>query len=318
MTTPTTTEKTYPAHYTAADAELIAYALKWLEQRKYTQAALARLARTSPTTLNQILKGNYPTSPSKILSTAMAALRHLDEVTNHAIPAVETGVFKMAQNTCAQARLYRNFAVLSAYVGTGKTFAMKHYTASHANTYLIEATPMMTVNSLVKMLARMVTGYEVKGSLEDKFQAIISSLRNTDSLIIIDEAETLTPKQLHTLRRLRDIANIGIVLSGTEYLRGIIEPEHGQFDQIRSRVGFFPKTIESISRDDAAALTQASFGAEDVSDAVIDHLYAYCKGSARMLVEGLIAGIREFRNGRALDIMLVDSVAITALCLQPI
>lgn len=317
MTTQTT-ERTHPAHFTPADSELIAYILTWIEQRKYTQAALARLARTSPTTLNQILKGSYPTSPTKILNSVESALRHVDEVSTHAISAVETGLFKLAQASCTQARLYRNFAVLSAYVGTGKTFAMKHYTASHSNTYFIEATPMMTVNSLVKMLARVVTGYEVKGSLEDKFQAIIASLKNTDSLLIIDEAETLTPKQLHTIRRLRDIANIGIVLCGTEHLRGLIKPEHGQFDQIRSRVGFFPETIQAISRDDAAALIQAAFGAEDVDDAAIDRLYQYCKGSARMLVEGLIAGIREFRNGRVLDIKLIDAVAKQALCLQPV
>ena len=42
----------------------------------------------------------------------------------------------------------------------------------------------------------------------------------------------------------------------------------------------------------------------------------YCKGSARMLVEGLIAGVKEFRRGRALDVKLVDAVAKQALCLQ--
>lgn len=312
------TERTHPAHFTAADSELIAYILTWIEQRKYTQAALARLARTSPTTLNQILKGSYPTSPTKILATVESAMRHVDEVSTHSISAVETGVFKLSQAACTQARLYRNFAVLSAYVGTGKTFAMKHYAGAHSNTYLIESTPMMTVNSLVKLLARTVTGYEAKGSLEDKFQAIISALQNTDSLLIIDEAETLTAKCLQMIRRLRDIAKIGIVLCGTEHLRGLIKPEHGQFDQIRSRVGFFPETIQSISRDDAAALIQAAFGSEEIDDTVVDRLYMYCKGSARMLVEGLIAGIREFRNGRVLDVKLVDAVAKQALCLQAV
>jgi hypothetical protein len=35
-----------------------------------------------------------------------------------------------------------------------------------------------------------------------------------------------------------------------------------------------------------------------------------------MLVEGLIAGIKEFRRGRPLDVKLVDMVAKQALCLQ--
>jgi type II secretory pathway predicted ATPase ExeA len=73
-------------------------------------------------------------------------------------------------------------------------------------------------------------------------------------LLIVDEAETLTPHQLHTLRRLRDLANVGIVLAGTEWLTGLIKPERGQFDQIRSRCGFWPETVRGITAEDAAAL----------------------------------------------------------------
>nr|WP_305888604.1 AAA family ATPase [Methylomonas sp. SURF-2] len=216
------------------------------------------------------------------------------------------------------ARRYRNFAVLSAFVGTGKTFAVRHYQRITPNTYLIEATPTMTVQSLIKLLARTVAGYEGKGSIDDKFRATVDSLANTDSLLIVDEADTLTPHVLHTLRRLRDLANIGIVLAGTEHLTGLIRPAHGQFDQIRSRTGFWPETVKAITAEDAGALIQAAFGDEDVSDEVIKRLYAYSKGSARMLIEGLVAAIQQFRNGRELNVALVDAVAKQALCLQSV
>ena len=98
----------------------------------------------------------------------------------------------------------------------------------------------------------------------------------------------------------------------------MIKPQHGQFDQIRSRAGFWPETVRAISEADAAALVQSGFGTEDVPDDVVARLYAYCKGSARMLVEGLIAGVKEFRRGRALDVKLIDAVAKQALCLQSI
>ena len=216
------------------------------------------------------------------------------------------------------ARRYRNFAVLSAYVGTGKTISLKHYAATHPNTHIIEATPTMTTQSLIRQLSQVVASYSGKGSIDDRFRAIIDALKNTDSLLIIDEAETLTPHQLHTLRRIRDLANVGIVLSGTEHLTGIIRPLHGQFDQIRSRTGFWPATIQSITDKDAAALIQAGFGGEDVPDDVVDRLYKYCKGSARMLVEGLIAGVKEFRKEHPLSVSLIDAVAKQALCLQSV
>jgi DNA transposition AAA+ family ATPase len=306
---------TWPSHYTSADVALIEIALKWIADRKYTQAALARLARISSSSLNQILKGVYVTSPTKMLAAIESAMRHADETSGHAVAPVETSVFRLANIACDMARRYRNFAVLSAFVGTGKTFAVKHYAATHSNTYVIEATPTMTPQSLTKLLARLVVGLE-KGSIADKFDQVVASLKNTDSLIIVDEAETLTPHQLHTIRRIRDLANIGIVLCGTEHLSGLIKPAHGQFDQIRSRTGFWPETVRSITDADAAALVQSAFGAEEVAEDVISRLYAYCKGSARMLVEGLIAGIKEFRRGRPLDVKLVDAVAKQALCLQ--
>ncbi len=310
-----TTTVQYPSHYTPSDIAVIESVKAWIGQREYTQAALARLARISSSSLNQILKGVYATSPSKLLVSVQSAMRHADETNGHAVAAVETSVFRLVNSACDMARRYRNFAVITAFVGTGKTFALKHYAAGHSNTYFVEAAPTMTQASLTKQLYRLVVG-PGKGSIADKFDELVASLRNTDSLLVIDEAETLTPNQLHTIRRIRDLANIGVVLAGTEHLSGLIKPQHGQFDQIRSRAGFWPRTVRGITAEDAAALVQSAFGAEDVADDVIARLDAYCKGSARMLVEGLIAGIKEFRKGRPLDVKLVDAVAKQALCLQ--
>lgn len=310
------TGKTYPQHYTAADIATIQRIQAWRDERKYTEAALARLARVAPSTLNQIVKGVYVSSPSKQLAAVESAMRHADETSSDASAPVETSVYKLAHTTCDMARRYRNFAVLPGYVGVGKTFALKRYVAARANTHMIEATPTMTPSSLVKLLARKIVGFDMKGSIADRFDAVVEALRNTDSLLIVDEAETLTPRQLHTLRRLRDLANIGIVLAGTEHLAGLLKPQHGQFDQIRSRTGFWPETITQITQEDAAALVQSSFGTEDVADDVVHRLYQYSKGSARMLTEGLIAAIKAFRKGKPLDVKLVDAVAKQALCLQ--
>lgn len=310
--------KTYPQYYTAADIALIERIHAWMAERNYKQAALARLARVAPSTLNQIINGVYITSPAKQLASVESAMRHADETSSDATAPVETSVYKLAHTACDMARRYRNFAVLPGYVGVGKTFALKRYQASRSNTFMIEATPTMTPSSLVKLLARKVCGFDGKGSGADRFDMVVDALRNTDSLLIVDEAETLTPRQLHTLRRLRDLANIGILLSGTEHLSGILKPEHGQFDQIRSRCGFWPETITQISAEDAAALVQSGFGAEEVADDVVKRLYQYSKGSARMLTEGLIAGVKAFRKGRALDVKLIDAVAKQALCLQSI
>ena len=300
--------------YSEEDIYNIGWILKWLHQSGYSRNALARLARVSPASLSQILNGMYPASPTKLLKSVTAAIEHTDKAGKFT-EAVETSVFRLAHMCCDMARRYRNFSVFTGFVGTGKTFAIKHYAKTHPNTYIIEANPCMTPQTLIKQLARMVAGIE-KGSIAEKFDQIVSSLKDTDSLVVIDEAETLTPNQLHTIRRIRDVANVGVVLAGTEHLSGLIRPAHGQFDQIRSRVGFWPETVKGIKEADAAALVQAAFGTEEVPDETVSRLFAYSKGSARMLVEGLVAAMKEFRQGRALDTNLVDAVAKQALCLQ--
>lgn len=313
-------------YYSEDDRKSVEKINQWLDERKLSkdgvervsQAALARMSRVGVSTLSQILSNVYGASPSKIIAQVESALLHIDQQGEDVLPPVETTVFKLVQTSCTMARRNRNFSVYSAYVGTGKTFALKYYAKQNPNTFMLEADPTMTPQTIVKELAKLVVGHDVTGTNYVLFAAIVAALNNTDSLIIIDEAETLTPKQLHLIRRIRDKANIGVVLSGTEYLNGLIKPEHGQFDQIRSRTGFWPETIKRITKEDAAALVQAGFPADDVSDAVIDRLYDYSRGSARMLVEGLIAGVQQFRKGRDLDVSLIDAVAKQALCLQAI
>lgn len=313
-------------YYSEQDTKNVEFIVAWLDDRKLTkdgvervsQAALARMARIGVSTLSQVLSGSYVASPTKLLDQVLSAMRHADEKTDDSITAVETSVFKLAQTACTMARRNRNFSVLSAYVGTGKTFALKYYARTNSNTFLLEVNPTFTPQTIIKKLAQIVIGHDMGGRLFDQFEGMVETLKDTDSLLIIDEAETLTPKQLHLLRRLRDTANIGIVLAGTEYLTGLIRPEHGQFDQIRSRTGFWPETIKRITKEDATALVQSAFVGEEVTDEVVDKLYGYSRGSARMLVEGLIAGVNQFRRGRELDVALIDAVASQALCLQAI
>lgn len=308
---------TYPDHYTPDDIRLVDEIKSWLTERDYTQAALARLARVSPASLSQILGGTYATPPAPQLVKVRNALDNAGAASSDGCVAVRTSVFEVVETACRIARQDRNFSVVSAAVGTGKTFALKHYDRVTPNTYLVEATPTMTVQSLIKHLARAMAGYDGKGGIDERFRRIVDKVVNADVLVIIDEAETLTPHVLNTVRRLRDLANIGVVLAGTEHLTGIIEPKFGQFDQIRSRIGFWSPTIPAITDADVALLVQSAFGAaEAMSDEFIARLYAYCKGSARMLMDGLIPNIKRFRRGQELTPALVDAVAKKAMSLQ--
>lgn len=307
---------TYPPHYTAQDRAAVQSVLDWMAKHNYSQAALGRLARVNAGTLNQIIKGTYATSPSKQILALQNAIKSLDERRTSVIAPVETSVWRMARVCCKMAREGRNFSVLSGYVGVGKTFALRQYASTTPNTHFFEATPTMTVTAMVRLMAREVAGFSGSGSVEDRLRAVVNELRGTDSLLIMDEAETLTPKTLQVLRRIRDLAGVGVVLAGTEHLAGIIRPLHGQFDQIRSRTGFWPETLKQISREDAEALLQAGFGQEDLAEDFIEAMWTASQGSARMLVEGLIAAVQRMRGDHPLRAKLVKEIARKALSLH--
>ncbi|BEV07998.1 AAA family ATPase [Methylophilus sp. DW102] len=310
--------------YTDEDDKNVREILMFLEERKagtatekrISQSALARIARVGVSTLSQILTGGYPGSPTKMLTQVMSAVRANQQESSNIIPMVETSVFKVVITACRMARRNRNFSLISAFVGTGKTSALKHYAKENSNVFLIEARPMMTPQRLVKEIAKKVFGVHVKGSVDDLIDRIVDELKNTDSLIIFDEAETVTDSLLHLLRRFRDLMNIGVVISGTEYLNDKIKPTGGEFDQIRSRVGFWPPIAHGITKDDATALLAAGFPDEDLSEDFIERCYKYSQGSARMLVENLLVNIQTYRKDHPLSVELVDTVATKVLFLK--
>jgi DNA transposition AAA+ family ATPase len=232
------------------------------------------------------------------------------------MPHVDTSVSKMATVVCERARKYKNFGVLCGYVGVGKTDAVKRYAASNSHTLILEANPNMSPKVMLDELCMHLSA-PLSHSMDGKFANIVDALAGTTYLLIVDEAETMMPKCLHYLRRIRDKAGIGIVLVGTERLFQLIKPTYGQFDQIRSRVGFWPQMIKGISREDADALAQSALSDQgELPNEALDALWGYCQGSARMLLENFIPALRDYGlKKHALSADLVHAVARDALLL---
>ncbi|MGI1671976.1 MAG: AAA family ATPase [Neptuniibacter sp.] len=314
--------ETFPEHYSEQNKEHCSQILEWLNEREHSLSWLAKLARLSQSTFYRSVKGEYKTDPTRFLKTALDAIdtQNARRGINH-IPFVKTSVSEIAWTACHRARRYASFAVLAGFVGTGKTRSLVEYKSAHENTVLIEADPGMSVAALLDDLVKKIGCSFVKSSANQhsKFTAIIEELKGTDTLIIVDEAETITPKALHYLRRIRDKAGIGIVLSGTENLNGLIKREHGEFDQIRSRVNFWPNTVNGIKHEDAEAIIAIAFEDEgDIEQEIIEQFWRYSGGSMRMLVEDLIPAVRDYglKKDHELSVDLIDSIANQVLNLK--
>lgn len=309
----------YSSKYSVSDQRAVVAVLDWLSRTGKPQGWLARVARINSGTFSQVLNGIYPASPSKFLAQATEAMRlHDERRSKREVPFVETSMVGLARAACERARTYRFIASLVGRVGTGKTTALLHLATEMPNTYVIEANPGMSAGALMEALIKATgTRRAGRGSTEGRFEALVEALRGTSSLVILDEAETVHPRAMHYLRRLRDKAGIGIVLAGTEHLDNTTSDEDGRFGQESSRTLFRPAPVKAITRADCDAVAQAAFDDQELSQPVLDAIWLVCGGSIRVLAEGLIPALRDYGRGQPLAASLVTQVAHEILGIKP-
>jgi len=301
--------------YTDDDRKLVEAVKKWLSEHEMTRAWLSRKTRIPSGTVSAILSCKYPSSPTRQLQDMLGTLRVEEEREAEGSSGYLQGsVHKLMQVVCDRTRLHQNFGVITGFVGVGKTRFCKEYRTTHPQTIVIESSPAMTSSVMLTELLNYLNT-PVPQVLDQKFRAVVNVLRGTNYVLLIDEAENCSASALHYLRRIRDMAQIGIVLIGTEKLSPLIKPQHGQFDQIRSRVGMWPKTIERITRDDADDMAREALPeAGTLSDEVLDTLWAYCGGSARVLNENLVPAVRDYGLDKLpLTAKLIEQIASKVL-----
>lgn len=113
----------------------------------------------------------------------------------------------------------------------------------------------------------------------DNITAIVEKLKNSERLIIIDEAELLSYKCLEVIRRIHDMAGVGVVLAGMPRLRANLRGKRGEYKQLYSRVGFACDIKDRLPDEDVVMLVSAVFG----NDEYADELVKASGGNARRL-----------------------------------
>ena len=319
----------YSDAYTADDQAKVVQIIHWLngahdrapgygEQR--TRAKLGRAAGINPTTMHRIIQGDYPSSPTKYLDLALTAIANDGERKQlnayNRLTFAETSVTRTVFSVCHRVNLYKDIGVIAGRPGTGKSEGLARYCASNPSAILIDATWNMSQGILLDKLVS-ITDAEVKtaqkwsnGTQAQRLDAVINKLNGQDRIIIIDEADLMAPATLETLRRINDLAKVGIVLAGEPKLHAMISNADGRFGRIFSRVGFWVPVIKSITADDCRALIDASLPEHKIDDALHDAFWQVCEGSVRTLSK-LLPNVRDFgiAQGHELTPELVFKVA---------
>ncbi|MCF7964190.1 MAG: ATP-binding protein [Methylobacter tundripaludum] len=271
--------------YSEEDRRMVQRINAWLMEPGKTGADLSRMTDIKDGTRSSILTGAYISSPTKFLQRMIDAIDRVEERNQAAkndIPYTETSVALQIEAVCKRTHVDRDFGVFCGKVGVGKTTALRCYARKTQSAVLLEAFEGIDNSTFIQELITATGSVAVKGTQAMQMAGLIKSLRGSDRVILVDEANWLPKRSFGALRRISDVAEIGVVLVGTAELLPMVQDPEGRFGQISSRIGFWPALAKQISEKDCAMLV-TSYCAEELPDAVLKSFYGCCEGSARTL-----------------------------------
>lgn len=149
---------------------------------------------------------------------------------------VETDTLLKIQELCEDCKNYHLLGVVVGNPGSGKTESLKEYAARHEKVKYIQCDVASTISSLCEIINPQAGG----GTIATKLQALKQFLKGW--LLILDEADLLSIRQLEAFRAVYDDGGIGLILAGTPRFQKILTRGHNAKEnlaQLYSRVDFF-------------------------------------------------------------------------------
>ncbi len=221
-----------------------------------SQNRAAKRMELSPAALSQWLNGTYKGNVPAVEAKVRRWLDTEEEVEANSLSDaplgrhVPLGVTDEVFAMIGYAHATGDIVTIMGPSGMGKTWAARRYCEMRSAAYYV---PMRrTVRGLYALLGvvgRAVIGPRTYRSALEAEDEIIAALAGRRAVLVIDEAQFLTPGLLDELRCIRDVAECGLVLAGDTRLLMRL----GQCPQIVGRTGGTVKR-DQPSRADVDAL----------------------------------------------------------------
>lgn len=214
----------------------------YIHQENISQSQISKELDVSKTTLSLFLKGVYTGDNEEIGSRieqyfAIGSARRVLAKSPDFCPTI-TNTQKILESVKIT-HVMNDILLLYGAAGCGKTTALKYYSQNNNGVVFVEADVTTNSPRSILMLIMEAIGERPRGATADMMRLLTAKLQDTNKLIIIDEAQHLTPKSFDELRALNDKAGVGIVYSGNpSILKRMYGRMEEDFDQVYSRIGF--------------------------------------------------------------------------------
>lgn len=213
--------------------------------KRLSQALLSKEAGISTTTFNQWLNGKYLGDNEgvelkiKLWLEADTNRRAAGNQMPEAPSFVNTPTAARVLGTLAYAQMAGDIAVVHGLAGIGKTKAGEHYQQNSPNVWIATMDPSTAgvVTALQEICEAL--GLAPLGGARQMARAIGKRVKDTNGLLIIDEAQHLSVGALDVIRSIHDSTGLAIALMGND---GVFARMAGgrnaqQLDRLYSRVG---------------------------------------------------------------------------------
>lgn len=273
-------------HDTALAAELDQH----MQERGHTQAAVARAIGVSASALNQWIAGKYK-GDIKGLEHAITGFLKRDreraQGRKTALAFVMTTSAAKVLEAARMCHLDGEIGVVVGPAGIGKTTATKKYADSNSDVILIEADLGYTARDLFAELHKKC-GFDGLGRINRMKDDVISKLKDSGRMIIIDEAEHLPVRALDLLRRINDKAGVGILFCGLNRFMENLRLKQADFAYLYTRIGF-KVALEQLQAQDVEAIVHETIPG---SNGLWRIFHQECHGNGRVLAKLMTRTVR--------------------------
>ena len=253
--------------------------------KNISQGKLSKLTGISGGTLSTILNGNYKSSGLEpMLDTIEAALERIalqKEVPFKEPDFVFTKVARTIFNALSDAVtvVIPRITVLYGDSGIGKTKAVKEWAKANSTAVVIAIRSDFTGSTAIKKIADKIR-VSSKGTVSNIIDRIISKLYDTKQLIVLDEAEYLSPRTLDMIRRIHDESGAPVVLLGLDRLHDNLINLRPAFTQVANRM--VSNCVDLMNSDDMFSIAQSAY--PDGSESVLKAFCAHSKLCPRTMI----------------------------------
>lgn len=189
-----------------------------IESKRVTSSQVAQEISVSPSTLSQVINGQYKADPAKIIDKLSKWLRLRDQ--REATPCVDPGFVitqtaKQIMDDLAYAQITESIVVIYGASGVGKSKTLDEYQRCNNNVWKITASPSRSTLTECLYELAMELGMDDAPRRKGPLSRVIRNrLKGSEGLIIIDEADHLDYPTLEELRILQEETCVGMVLVG--------------------------------------------------------------------------------------------------------